>query len=164
MWVREHKPNIKENETMDENRMGILKMVSEGKITPEEALELLKAIESKQIATQSDDEALIRLSAQDYKDDDEPVEGEGERKKRPRFLIIQVTEGGKKKVNVKIPLKLARLAMRFIPKSAQAHMKAEGVEFDINELLSGLEEIGAGEELVNVVDDDKGEVVRIFCC
>ena len=53
---------------------------------------------------------------------------------------------------------------RFIPKSAQAHMKAEGVEVDLNELLAGIEEVGCCEDLINVVDDEKGEVVRIFCC
>jgi DUF4097 and DUF4098 domain-containing protein YvlB len=155
---------------MEENRLEILKMIRDGRITPEEGLELLKAIEPANEVAKSEDDRVELQKLDDtevysYRGEegiDEPGKKE-KAKKKPRFLIIQVTQGGRKKVNVKIPLKLAKLASRFIPKSAQAHMKAEGVEFDLNELLSGIEEIGAGEDLVNVVDDEKGEVVRIFC-
>ena len=156
---------------MDENKLEILKMIRDGRITPEEGMELLKAIEPGGIAKRDDkshirkmnDSEAYAFTVGDNEGGDEP-EGDTKGKKKPRFLMIQVSEGGKKKVNVKIPLKLAKLASRFIPKSAQAHMKAEGVEVDLNELLAEIEEVGCCEDLVNVVDDEKGEVVRIFCC
>ncbi len=150
---------------MEEHKMEILKMVQEGKITPEEGLELLKAIEQGGISPNNDGERTIELMPEDYERSEQAkdeFEGKPGDKKRPRFLIIQVSEGGRKKVNVKIPLKLARMASRFIPKSAQAHMKAEGIEVDLKELIAGIEELGANEDLVNVVDEEKGETVRIF--
>jgi DUF4097 and DUF4098 domain-containing protein YvlB len=150
---------------MDEHKMEILKMVQEGKITAEEGMELLKAIEPKGIAVDSDGERVIEFMPEDYERSEEAkeeFEAKAGDKKRPRFLIIQVSEGDKKKVNVKIPLKLARMASRFIPKSAQAHMKAEGIELDLKEIIAGIEELGANEDLVNVIDEEKGETVRIF--
>jgi len=159
---------------MDENKLEILKMIRDGRITPEEGLELIQAIGDATSASEQT-EAKTQLTKMDHAEayaftvgeEDKAAEdtgAEGGKKKKPRFLIIQVCQGGKKKVNVKIPLKLAKLASRFIPKSAQAHMKAEGVELDLNELISGIEECGCGEDLVNVADDEKDETVRIFCC
>ena len=162
---------------MDNNKLEILKMIRDGRITPEEGMELLKAIEPSGTVRKSDTGVPVkRMDDSDtyaftVKNGDaccgESADDAGEEpgaKKKPRFLMIQVTEGGKKKVNVKIPLKLAKLASRFIPKSAQAQMKAEGVEIDLNELLSEIEKVGCFEDLINVVDDEKGEMVRIYCC
>jgi hypothetical protein len=144
---------------MDENKLEILRMIRDGKVTPEEGIQLLEAIETSTDSGTGDDYAFTCGCG-------ESVTGttKAEHKKKARFLIIQVKEGDKKKVNVKIPLKLAKMASRFIPKSAQEHMRAEGVELNLGELLAGLEEEGCcGEDLVNV-DDDEGKNVRIFCC
>ena len=159
---------------MDENKLEILKMIRDGRITPEEGLELLQAIgeataASKQAETpkqlsEMDDAQAYAFTVGEENETAQDTGSETGPKKKPRFLIIQVSQGGKKKVNVKIPLKLAKLASRFIPKSAQAHMKAEGVELDLKELISGIEECGCGEDLINVADDEKDETVRIFCC
>lgn len=158
---------------MDNSKLEILKMIRDGRITPEEGMELLKAIEPSGAIRKSDtgvpvkkmdDSEAYAFTVRDSDTSSSESEETPGGKKKPRFLMIQVSEGGRKKVNVKIPLKLAKLASRFIPKSAQAHMKAEGVEVDLNELLAGIEEVGCCEDLINVVDDEKGEVVRIFCC
>ena len=63
---------------------------------------------------------------------------------------------------MRIPLKLAKIASRFIPKHAHAQMKAHGVEGNLDELLAGLEELEPGEDLINVNDDDDDEQVRIY--
>ena len=163
---------------MEESRMEILKMIAERTITAEEGAELLKAID---ITDKQDSEfdAAIReargIAVTAVAGDDFDIAASGSegtngeagqkgKKKRPRFLVIQVMDGDKKKVNVKIPLKLARIASRFIPKSAHAAMKAKGVDMDFNQLFDGLEEVGMEEDIVNVVDEEKGQRVRIFCC
>lgn len=149
---------------MDENKMEILKMLQDGKITADEAAELLQALEPSEVMLKPDDDRVIELMDDDYGDADETAtEGkESRKKKRPRFLIIEVSKGGSKKVNVRIPLKLAKIASRFIPKHAHAQMKAHGVEGNLDELLAGLEELEPGEDLINVNDEDDDEQVRIY--
>ena len=159
---------------MDQNKLEILKMIRDGRITPEEGLELIQAIsdaggasgqaEAGHQLSRADDAQAYAFTVRGDEEGDRGTGPQSGPKKKPRFLIIQVSHGGKKKVNVKIPLKLARLASRFIPKSAQAHMKAQGIEVDFNELIAGIEECGCEEDLVNVVDDEEDETVRIFCC
>ena len=147
---------------MDENKMEILKMLQEGKINAEEAMELLKALEPSQITERQEDERMIELMEEDYADEQVEEGAAPGKKKRPKFLIIEVTKDGKKKVNVRIPLKMAKMAMRFIPKHAQAEMKAHGVEGNLNDLMQGLEELEPGEDFINVLDDDDNEQVRIY--
>ena len=76
---------------MDEKRK-ILDMVAEGKITAEEAAKLLQALNPKP-----------------------KIHGNG---KRLVFQIIQ--EGSSKpKVNIAIPIKLAKFGLNFIPKNGK---------------------------------------------
>ena len=148
---------------MDESKMEILKMLQDGKITADEAAELLQALEPSQIVVKPDDDRVIELMDDDYPEEEvEDEKGRPRKKKRPRFLIIEVNKDGSKKVNVRIPLKLAKIASRFIPKHAHAQMKAHGMEGNLNELLAGLEELEPGEDLINVNDEDDDEQVRIY--
>ncbi len=148
---------------MDENRMEILKMLQAGKITAEEAAELLQALEPSEIMVKPENDRTIQLMDEDYDEEEDGEEGGKPRKrKRPKFLIIEVSKDGSKKVNVRIPLKLAKMASRFIPKHAHAQMKAHGMEGNLNELLAGLEELEPGEDLINVNDEDDDEQVRIY--
>ena len=72
-----------------------------------------------------------------------------------RSLVIQVKEGGDSKVNVRIPLSLARAAGKFIPRHAQQHLAAYNI--DLEELLSGLRDAEGDGTLIEV-KDGKDEV------
>jgi hypothetical protein len=76
-------------------------------------------------------------------------------RKQRRSLVIQVKEGGDSKVNVRIPLSLARAAGKFIPRHAQQHLAAYNI--DLEELLSGLRDAEGDGTLVEV-KDGKDEV------
>ena len=74
--------------------MRILKMVQEGKLTPEEAAKLLEALESTTPAAPAAVEKAGKL----------------------RFIRVRVQEGnGRKNVNITLPIALANLAMKFVP-------------------------------------------------
>jgi len=77
------------------------------------------------------------------------------------MLKIRVYEGDleKPKVNVNIPLHLAKWAMKFIPESAKAKIGEKDI--DIDEIAELIEE-GVGGKLVEVEDEKKGERVEIF--
>lgn len=120
--------------TTSEERIKILKMVEEGKLTAGEAARLLSAL------------------------------GKVERKRAPaadiesRWLRVRVTDltTGKPKVNVNIPMRLVnvglRVGARFIP-------DMEGVE--LSDLSKALEE-GMTGKIIDVVDEQDNERVEIF--
>jgi hypothetical protein len=120
--------------TTSEERIKILKMVEDGKLTAEEAARLLAAL------------------------------GKGERKRSPsvdaesRWLRVRVTDllTGKPKVNVNIPMRLVnvglRVGARFVP-------DMEGVE--LKDLSQALEE-GMTGKIVDVVDEEENERVEIY--
>ncbi|HBT48448.1 MAG TPA: hypothetical protein DEA61_01000 [Caldanaerobacter subterraneus] len=120
-----------------EERLRILKMVEEKKITAEEAAELLKALE---------------------------VEEEVEVRKIPRkfrWLKIKVTDinTNKAKVNLSIPYSLVawgmRIAGKFTPRDI---VESHGIDFE--GLLKALEE-GETGKIIDVYDEEDGEHVEI---
>ncbi len=124
---------------MQEERMRVLKMVEEGKVTPEEGARLLDAIRKR-----TEERPGAVASA------------------RGRCLCVRVFEGDqeKPKVNVTVPLALGRLALRFIPRSALEELAEQGINLDdLDELIASVERSGPFR-LVDVQDGaDKVEVV-----
>jgi hypothetical protein len=122
--------------SVSEERMKILQMLEEGKISPDEATTLLRVLDGGQRTTPS-------------------VVGPGSGN---RFLRIQVTDmdSGKAKVNVTIPMGLVgaglRMAERFAP-------EFEG--FDLQELEEMLAS-GAMGKMVEVRDEEDNELVEIY--
>ncbi|NLV91844.1 MAG: hypothetical protein GX030_05535 [Firmicutes bacterium] len=110
---------------MKAERTHILQMVADGKITVEEAEKLLEAIEP------NSPEKPLRPA----------VKG--------RFLRVKVFEEGKDKVNVTIPLALAKVGLRFAPKDSGIR------DLDIDELVRLAVEEGADGKLVEVIDGDE---------
>lgn len=120
--------------TTSEERIKILKMVEEGKLTADEAVQLLGTL------------------------------GKSERRRTAvtdidsRWLRVRVTDltTGKPKVNVNIPMRLVnvglRVGARFIP-------DMEGVE--LGDLSQALEE-GMTGKIIDVVDEEDNERVEIF--
>jgi hypothetical protein len=74
-----------------------------------------------------------------------------------RVLRIRVTEGNKQKVNITVPLGLARLAL--IGGIAGQISKRHGI--DLDEVLRGIEESPDGK-MVDVIDEKSGDHVQIY--
>jgi len=122
--------------SVSEERMKILQMLEDGKISPDEAATLLRALDGGQRATPS-------------------AVGPGSGN---RFLRVQVTDlsSGKAKVNVTIPMGLVgaglRMAERFAP-------EFEGFDLqELEELISS----GVIGKMVEVRDEEDNELVEIY--
>ena len=136
---------------MTDERKKILDMLSEGKITADEAGRLLSAVSR------------------------DNVENSGNTwNKEPKYLRIMVEPGPKSKspdkVNIRVPLKLIHAGLKLaalIPKSAQTQVNdalhEKGIEMDFSQIKP--------EDLENIVrqlddltvDVEGKESVRIFC-
>ena len=139
---------------MNEDRKRVLTLLSEGKITADEAERLLNALDS---AAPKAGEALPRV-------------GRG-----PKYLRVEVEDAhsakGPTTVNIRVPMMLLRAGVRLsslIPPSARdevnAAMAKQGVAFDINQLKpENLEELieQLGDLTVNV--DNERAKVRVYC-
>lgn len=128
---------------MDEKQR-ILKMVEEGKMSAQEALELLEAMGGTQ-------------------DKEPPVFKNKGRKKMLRIRIDAGEKGsGKAKVNVNLPLSIAKKLTsltKVIPESAKLEMEKEGFNLDelnLKELIEAIEEGDMDESLVDIVADEEG--------
>lgn len=134
---------------MDEQRMQVLQMISEGKITPEEGARLLDAL------------------GQDEKEPGE-IRPRPARGKSGHMLRIRVIDEDGTKVNVNLPLGLvrsaSRLATKVIPNEAREAMNRQGIdlsEIDIEELVNELENGTGDGRLVDIQDED-GTKVEIY--
>ena len=138
----------------NDERARILRMVAEGKVTPAEAEDLLAALDAAPEAG-----ARSMGPSATFGPGSMPaplVPPAPPRNKTPRrSLVIQVKEGGDSKVNVRIPLSLARAAGKFIPRHAQKHLATYNI--DLEEILSGLSDAEGDGTLVEV-KDGKDEV------
>ncbi|MBN1889838.1 MAG: hypothetical protein JW850_17715 [Thermoflexales bacterium] len=121
--------------TSVEERLQILKMVEEGKITAEEGAKLLSALSG---------------GARGEK----PAEGgAGARWFRVRVVDLDT---GKDKVNVNIPMGLVNVGIKM---GARFAPEIEGM--DIDEIVSAIKS-GAQGKIVDVIDEADGERVEIF--
>jgi len=120
-----------------EERMKILNMIREGKISAEEGAKLLSALGDSQKAT--------RTSA---------TRSTGE----PRWFRVRVTdmESGKTKVSVNIPFGLMEWGMQI-----GAQFAPEVGELDFEQLKEALQS-GVEGKVVDVIDEEDGEHVEIF--
>ncbi|NPA30742.1 MAG: hypothetical protein GXO37_01930 [Chloroflexi bacterium] len=122
---------------MSDERLRILKMVEEGKISAEDASRLLEALREESPAP--------------------PASPAGEH--RPRWLRIRVTEANGSRVQVNVPVRLLDVALRIAARTG-ALDDDEG-----QQVLQALQEaIATGEvgRIVEVVDEEDGDRVEIF--
>ena len=120
-----------------EERMQILKMIEDGKISAGDGAELLRALE--------------RDSGSGPR---EPLKGAS----TPRWFRVRVTDTrtGKSKVNVNIPMGLVNVGMKM---GARFAPEMEGVDFDeLTQAIQG----GASGKVMDVIDEEEGERVEIF--
>ena len=142
---------------MNEEMKMILEMVSEGKISVEEAQKLIAALPSE------------------AGDDGSPAICRAKGGVSPKNISILVAENGKTKVNVKVPfflvragLKLGRSLGSISAKHCRNPEKAKVFEIlneiDIDEMLAGIDD-GEATLPITIVDADDantGETVKIM--
>lgn len=148
---------------MNEERRMILEMLREGAISIEEAERLLEAVP----ADGGFSETALRTVA--------PSAESGARGVlSPKRIIVLVSEGGKPKVNVRIPFSLLRIGLKLGKsfgsmglKNVNDEQSAQAFEMlqslDIDELLNSVDdgEITLPYTIVDVEDAEKGEHVLI---
>lgn len=120
-----------------EERMKILKMISEDKITAEEGAQLLSALSLRS----------------------EKPRFESRRNLASQMLRVRVTDmnSGKTKVNVNVPMRLVdaglNIAAQYTPEMENRQMM-DAVKEALTENMTG--------KIVDVIDEEDGEHVEIF--
>lgn len=130
----------------DDERAKILRMVAEGKLSPEEAADLLEAIQPAPTSGRREEETISGHGSGHAS-----VSLVG--RKRGRCLVIHVKEGGENKVNLRIPFTLTRAAGKFIPKQATNYLAK--YEIDLQEFLDELGDAEGGTILEVREGDNK---------
>lgn len=122
-----------------EERMKILRMIEEGKLTAEEGAKLLSALS----------ESRTRVSSS-------AVVGRGSGS--ARWLRVRVTDvaTGRSKATVQIPIGLLEAGIKI-----GAHFAPEVEGVDMTQLMDALRS-GMTGKIVDVTDDEDGEHVEIF--
>lgn len=139
---------------MSEERLQILNMLAEGKITADDAERLLNKIESLQ-AGDSPPEPEKTL----------PEAPESPRR-RPKFLHVHIDGDKGEHVNVRVPLALIRTGIKLstvLPSEASEKLNEKGINLADLKGMDTEELIEALRELTIEVDRDEGESVRIYC-
>lgn len=143
--------------SMAEERLQILRMVASGKIRPEEAERLLAALQEQAGGgTEGDQEREADRGTAAGAGGESQLETGVLRlggKNSRRFLRIKVEEAGSTRVNVNIPLDLAKLALQFLPKDARRRLEGQLEGVDLDEILDAAR-MGAEGKLVEVQDED----------
>jgi hypothetical protein len=119
----------------------VLKLVSEGRLTAEEAAPILDALQAT---------GQVGDTPRDGADSDEPA-GPTSSAGRPRALRIMVLENGRKAVNLRVPLSLGRMGLDRIPGLSPD---------DLSSIRRALDE-GLTGPILAVDDDEDGNGVRI---
>lgn len=125
-----------------EERLKVLKMVQEGKITAEMAAELLKALDATDKKRETEDKGGVSF----------PGRSSG------RFFRVRVTDTdtGRTRVNIRLPLGMVnagmRMGMRFSP-------EVEGL--DATRLAEALAS-GETGQIMDIYDDEDGEHVEVY--
>lgn len=129
--------------TSNDERARILRMIQEGKISPEEGLQLLDLLE-------------MQTKRPRYPQPDSrpshPFGGEG------KWCRIHVsdTDSGKTKVNIRLPLGLVNAGIKM---GARFSPELDGM--DLSEFIQAAKK-GETGQMIDVYDDDDREHVEIF--
>jgi len=126
--------------TTAEERLKILKMIQEGKITAEEGAKLLKALTASGQKPHRPPAARTAGGA--------------------RWLRVRVTDmsTGKSKVNVNLPLKLVDAGLNIAAQFAPEDIEVAGLMDAVNEAI----EDNLIGKIVDVVDGEDGEHIEVF--
>lgn len=127
-----------------EERMRVLRMVQEGKITAQQGVQLLDALDAGQRRPGKGVAPAVPIPP--------AVPGSG------RWFRVMVTDTntGKTRVNVRLPVSLVSAGMKM---GARFSPQVEGLDA---EQLMGFLNSGAVGKIVDVFDEDDGEHVEVF--
>lgn len=117
---------------MSEEKKRILDLVRDGKVSVDEGLRLLEALDN---STQDGMSPSGRLG--------------GSYGRMLRIRVLDTSDNTR--VNVNIPLALAKVAMKFIPKDVSKQLEEEDI--DLDQLLAAITESTAGK-IVDVDSED----------
>jgi len=138
-----------------EERLQILRMVQEGKITAEEGMHLLEALASPTVRSEPPPPpALSEIPAIPQP----PASSESPSLRTPRWFRVRVTDtnSGKVRVNVRLPINVINAGMKM---GARFSPEVEGLKIDD---LSALINSGTIGQIVDVYDEEDGEHVEVF--
>ena len=136
--------------SMDE-RLTILKMVEENKISAEQGVQLLSALGQPKPVEEAPAPLMTSAPAAEEALASSPA-GKG----RWFRVLVTDTNTGKNKVSVRLPMRMVQWGLKV---GARYTDELEGLDF--NGLAQALEEDGGGQ-LVDVVDEEDGEHVQVF--
>ncbi|HHV55430.1 MAG TPA: hypothetical protein GXX55_08295 [Firmicutes bacterium] len=137
---------------MKEERIHILQMLKEGKVTVDEAARLLEALDP------DPEHGAASSASSETPGEDWERAAPAVRPLQSRFLRVRVLSSDGDKVNVNIPLSLAKLAMKFIPGEARARMEEQNI--DLDSIVAAIEE-GAEGKIVELSSGD-GDLVEVY--
>ena len=140
---------------MSEERLKILNMLADGKISATEADKLLSAISEP-----TDTEKAVT-----------PETHPSKSLKYLRILVEPKNDPKGEKVNIQVPFQLLRAGMKLkslMPEKAQHKidhaLKEKGVDFDLSSInASNMEELVQALADMKIDVDNEEETVRIFC-
>ncbi len=115
----------------------ILRLVAEGALTPDEADEILRALEGPQPAPSQPPPP--------------PPPPAAPRPEGPRQLRIEVTEGGRRVVNLRVPVNVAGWATAFLP----------GLSDDESSRIRGALDAGVRGPILDIGDEDGSRVLIV---
>jgi hypothetical protein len=121
-----------------EERMRILKMIQDGKITAEEGARLIQALDVQKPSATADSSSGSAKAA--------------------RWFHVRVTDNntGKTRVNVRLPVSLLNAGMKM---GARFSPEVEGLDMEqLNQFINS----GEVGKVVDVVDSEDGEHVEVF--
>ncbi len=118
----------------------VLDMLKEGKITNEEAINLIDALKS----TEKDQEEITTS-------------------KPKRFFRVNVTKNNQPKVNIKIPFSLVKWGINIANKMGKDTVKIGGEEipFDMDELNKAINDPEFSGKICDIYDEEKNEHIEV---
>jgi hypothetical protein len=135
---------------MNAERKKVLEMLADGKISADDAEQLLETLENRTVEASSAT-AFAETGL-------------------PKYLFVKVDSTSGDKVNIRVPMKLIQAGIKLkslLPQDAQDKINAKlgekGINLDdfntenLKDLLDALTELEVN------VDDKKGDKVRIYC-
>jgi hypothetical protein len=131
--------------TTPEERMRILKMIQDGKITADEGARLIQALDTQKPGTSAGKAAS-------------PAQESREAAKASRWFRVRVTDTntGKTRVNVRLPVSLLNAGMKM---GARFSPEVQGLDMDQLTQFINSGEVG---KMVDVIDEEDGEHVEVF--
>lgn len=160
-WLRKQsepeqgKAEISMSEAEGSDRVRILEMLQNGKISVEEAEQLLSA--------------LGRRAESGAPAESVPMKDSRGRKARKLRILVDAGEGKDARVNMSIPLSLVRtvgpLVLTNMPAAAREQMEKNGVQVDslLGDIDTMLQENDLGD-IVNIDTEKDGKNIKIRIC